>query len=646
MEMKKSLVYFVAFATLFYLLSPVGLLRAQTCDPDALSAVKNPQKVLRFGARNSAVKNLQACLIEAGYNIPSGATGYYGAQTRNAVKEFYKEWYGAWHGNWVGSQGVSKLVAIVKGVQEQPTTVEQPTTPTTPTTGVSPDVLAQVLQKIQAGDVQGALSLLLSALGGAQAPTTPVEQPTGPITVEQPTQPTAAEEGFLTVDKDPTVAAVTLREGESGKVVGLRFRADNGAVNIKSIFLRWTGSTAPHRVISALKVVDSQGNVLYQTNVGPNTFLQDSSLNYYLPISGLNVVVPKNGYASVFVEVTIAGTLPSGVNSLSFKVGQNDVRGRDGAGIDRFGPSSELTWSATLSTTLAGQARFVGALNPNTPKQQYVFGDPVDGRAEKVKVLSFDLTAKNDNLRVTQITGSVTNTSTVQAVYLAQGNNVMDVRTPSASGAFTFDVTPANFIINKDQTVTFDVLVDFVAPSTAGVATFTVSVATTSGVNSLGDNVSSATQVTSELMRAVRVGPQFAKVSADVQRDYNPNTNTSTVTSITYVLNITPKGGQIYIPRTNAATITLSGGTSTSVALDVKEVRLGTTLLNHDGTKYTLQENQTYQVTYEKVETAIAQYGGPAKVVSQLSEFTWSPNGTTWINADFLSGFPEYRVEK
>jgi hypothetical protein len=150
------------------------------------------------------------------------------------------------------------------------------------------------------------------------------------------------------------------------------------------------------------------------------------------------------------------------------------------------------------------------------------------------------------------------------------------------------------------------------------------------------------------MMRAVRVGPQFSKVSADVQRSYNQQTNTSTVTSITYVLNITPKGGQIYIPTTNAATTTLSGGTSTSVALDVKEVRLGTTVLtaNPSTGNYILQENQTYQVTYEKIATAIAEYGGPAKVVSQLSEFRWSPNGTTWINADFLSGFPEYRVEE
>jgi hypothetical protein len=108
----------------------------------------------------------------------------------------------------------------------------------------------------------------------------------------------------------------------------------------------------------------------------------------------------------------------------------------------------------------------------------------------KSKSFSFDVTAKNDNLRVTKVTGSVTNTSTVQAVYLAQGNNVMDVRTPAASGTFTFDVTPANFTINRDQTVTFDVLVDFVAPSVPNVATFTVSVATTTGVNSLGDNIS------------------------------------------------------------------------------------------------------------------------------------------------------------
>jgi hypothetical protein len=500
----------------------------------------------------------------------------------------------------------------------------------------------QALTLILGGKTNEAIALLTPYLGGQL----PVSTQTETTTTQQQTT-LAPEEGFLAVDKDPTVAAVTLREGETGKAVGLRFRADNGAVVVKSVFLRWTGSAAPYRVISALRVVDSQGNVLYQTNVGQNTFLQDSSLNYYLPISGLDVTVPKNGYNSIFVEVTVVGTLPSGVNSLSFEVRQNDVRARDGVGIDRFGPGSNLTWTANVSQTLANNARFIGSINPNTPKQGYLFGNINDGLAQRVKVLSFDLTAKDDNIRVTQITGSVTNTSTVQAVYIAQGNNVMDVRTPSASGAFTFDVTPANFTINRDQTVTFDVLVDLFAPTVPNVATFTVNVSTSSGVSqSLGNNVSSATNVNSELMRAVRVGPEFSKVSADVQRSYNQQTNTSTVTSITYVLNITPRGGQVYIPTTSAATTTLSGGTSTSVSLNVKEVILGTTLLNHDGNKYTLNENQTYRVTYEKI-ASIAQYAGDVKVVSQLSEFTWSPdNGTTWINANFLSGFPEYKVER
>jgi peptidoglycan hydrolase-like protein with peptidoglycan-binding domain len=614
--MKKYLYLALGLSLLFggfYFASPSPV-KAESCDPEALVPVS-------YGQRGSAVRNAQACLMEAGYDIPAGATGYYGEQTRRAVQAFYQDWYGNWDGRRLGPRGVAELKSRLAAAPG-----EGPSQPSQPS---------------QQDQISALVAAVLAAL-----------QQMGLLPSTSTQQQAAGEEGFLTVDKDPTVAAVTLREGESGRVVGLRFRADNGAVRVQSIFLRWTSSVAPHRVISALKVVDSQGNVLYQTNVGPSTFLQDSSLNYYLPVSGLNVNVPKNGYASVFVEVTVVGTLPSGAlgsNALRFAVDQNDVRGRDGAGIDRFGPSGTLPWSATLQQSLAGNARFVLALNPNTPKQGYVFGDPTDGRAEKVKVLSFDVTARNDNLRVTKVEGSVTNTSTVQAVYLAQGNNVMDVRTPSATGTFVFDVTPANFTVNRDQTVTFDVLVDLYATPTPGVATFTVSVATTTGVNSLGDNISStSTTVTSEMMRAVRVGPQFAKVSADVQRSYNQNTNTSTVSSITYVVNVTPKGGPIYLPTTTAATTTLSGGTSTSVSLDVKEVRLGTTVLipNSPRGYYVLQENQTYQVTYEKIGP-IAVYGGDIQVVSQLSEIRWSPDdGTTWISADFLSSFREYEVRK
>lgn len=620
--MKKFLYLSLVLSLLF--LGFVFKVQAQECNPDALVPVS-------YGQRGSAVRNAQACLMEAGYDIPAGATGYYGSQTREAVKRFYADWYGNWSGNSLGPRGVAELKSML--VAEP-----SPAPISTPPGGVSQEQLQQVLNLLSQGKTAEALVLLLALLG--QPPTT-----TPPTTTPPATPP--AEEGFLTVDKDPTVAAVTLREGESGRVVGLRFRADNGAVTVKSIFLRWTGSVAPHRVISALRVVDSQGSVLYQTNVGPSTFLQDSSLNYYLPVSGLNVSVPKNGYASVFVEVTVIGTLPSGVTSMSFAVNPNDVRGRDGLEIDRFGPSGTLAWTATLQPSLAGNAKFVGALNPNTPKQQYVFGDPTDGKAYKVKVLSFDLTAKNDNLRVTQITGSVTNTSTVPAVYLAQGNNVMDVRTPSSTtGAFTFDVTPSNFVVNRDQTVTFDVLVDLFASSAPSVATFTVSVATTSGVNSLGDPVSSPTNVTSEMMRAVRLGPRFAAVEKTISVTRDQNNSTTTVQSVVFRVNVTAVGGQLYVPVSNTAKITLetaSGSTST-VSVAPTAVKVGTTLVDpspSNSNYYVVPEGSTYEFEFR---TSGQTFPGAQSVRARLSSFVFDndQSGSTMDDSSFLHNLPEF----
>ena len=634
---RKSFVGVILLTLLSLAVVPYFNVQAQTgCNPDDLKPVS-------YGQRGAAVRNAQECLMEAGYDIPAGATGYYGNQTVAAVKQFYADWYGSWNGKSLGPKGIAELKKMLAS-SETPSPVEQ-TTPTTqqPTqtqSGVPSDVLMQALTLILGGKTNEAIALLTPYLGGQL----PVSTQTETATTQQQTT-LAPEEGFLSVDKDPTVAAVTLREGETGKVVGLRFRADNGAVVVKSVFLRWTGSAAPYRVISALKLVDSQGNVLYQTNVGQNTFLQDSSLNYYLPISGLDVTVPKNGYNSIFVEVTVVGTLPSGVNSLSFEVRQNDVRARDGVGIDRFGPSSDdLPWSATLQTSLAGNAKFVLALNPNTPKQGYVFGDTVDGRIQKVKVFSFDVAAKNDNLRVTQVAGSVTNTSTVQAVYLAQGNNLMDVRTPSASGAFTFDVTPANFTINRDQTVTFDVLVDLFAPTVPNVATFTVSVATTTGVNSLGDIFSStSTTVTSEMMRAVRVGPRFAAVEKTISVTRDQNNSTTTVQSVVFRVNVTAVGGTLYVPSANTATITLetAAGTLSPVTVAPTAVKVGTTPVSASGGYYTVPEGSTYEFEFR---TSGQTFTGSQSLRARLSSFVFDNDsaGAPMDNSSFLHNLSDF----
>ncbi len=71
----------------------------------------------QYGASGAQVRALQQCLIDVGYSIPAGPTGYYGAQTRSAVQAFYASSVSmpGWHGNSVGPVGRSALVRKAQG---------------------------------------------------------------------------------------------------------------------------------------------------------------------------------------------------------------------------------------------------------------------------------------------------------------------------------------------------------------------------------------------------------------------------------------------------------------------------------------------------------------------------------------------------
>jgi hypothetical protein len=101
----KSVVITFILASIIISLSlfPFFKIHAQTCNPDNL-------KPVRFGQKGEAVKNLQFCLIQLGYNLPAGATGYYGIQTKKAVKEFYSQWYqGKWTGIRIDNRGINEM---------------------------------------------------------------------------------------------------------------------------------------------------------------------------------------------------------------------------------------------------------------------------------------------------------------------------------------------------------------------------------------------------------------------------------------------------------------------------------------------------------------------------------------------------------
>jgi hypothetical protein len=658
MNYKKPLVYFVVLSILFSLVPvvPFNYLSAATCDPDALRPVS-------YGQRGAAVRNAQACLIEAGYDIPAGATGYYGNQTRKAVREFYKDWYGAWSGDRLGPQGVEQLRSLLAGGSQQPsdtdteTPTQQPTseqqqqtqqnnqfmqlltTLLLPLLGVNLDATTtnQLMQALSSGDLTQ-LATLIANLRQQQQ-----QQQTTPEGL------TPGVPGLLSIDQDPSVSGVIVREGETKKVFGIRMRADSGAVSVKSIVLRWgkgNNQPAPHRVLSKLELVDSNDNVLYSTNVTSGTFNEDLSGDYYLTISGLNFVVPANSYRSVFVRVSLVNTLPSVTNwnrTVKFEVKGSEVRGVDGTGSTISASRDVPNLEFTAESTLAGSARVVASRNVNSPRTGYVFPtDQANNRAVDVRALIVDITAKNDNLRITKIEGKVVNTSTVERVRVSFGNSSFSA-TPDSAGNFEFDVNSANFVVNRDQTQSINLSVDL-RNATYSPATFTVEVSKIYTRNSLGDTLEDNVNVKSDVLSFIKSGPELTVNSKTLVLRARRNNNdiaTTTIGVVEYVISVKAVGGAIYIPTNNVATVSIQKADNTEVAstsLNVSAVEPQNTALS--GGYYIIPENSTVKFTLARDPSI--DLTGNFTLRSKLANFVWSPDGSTNLTADFLINDQNY----
>lgn len=95
---------FILFAA-FTLFLPQKMFSA-SCDVSKLSYAQ-------FGEKGDKVKAAQTCLIQLGYNIPYGATGYFGKQTSAAVKQFYSDILNMDWSSTFGPKGITALKKVV-----------------------------------------------------------------------------------------------------------------------------------------------------------------------------------------------------------------------------------------------------------------------------------------------------------------------------------------------------------------------------------------------------------------------------------------------------------------------------------------------------------------------------------------------------
>jgi hypothetical protein len=647
MEKKKILTYFVALATVVYLGAPLTYAQTEvTCNPDTLTPV-------RYGQKSTAVKNVQACLIQAGYDIPAGATGYYGPQTVNAVKKFYAEWYGAWKGYSIGPKGIEKLKTLVaKGGEE----TGAPTTPST-------QALQAILKALGLTDQQIAaiMAIVSGTTGTTTAPTTP-------------TQPTTGVEGVLTVERnsDPT-SNVPLREGETANVLGIRLRATQGDVTVQRIRIDWpTDVDAPYRILSKVALVDQDGNTLWSADVTPNEnqpFYRETSGQYYLLITGLNYVVPKDTVKVIYLKATAVSTYPSGVSGkpILLSVPTNGVRAVTAGSIDVWGPDSSTTVSNSFlpETTLAQSAQLSVVRTSDTPQETNIIANELvsgTGTAATMRLtqdtplLKVRLTAQNDSLRLREASATfAVSPSTLQPTLfylMIDGRKVGNVTVNNASGTVTItDLYPENIVIPAGSYKEAIIGVSRVEGIGYNEATMTVTLNGVLAENSLGAVITSSGSATSEVLHLFAVAPTFTFQNAGVTaaRDQNLNTTTLSFTGkigVTVPTNV-HAGGQVKLSATNPFALQweLSTGATSPVSYTIASVRDSAgNIVNPSGGYYTLNAGDTYyfELTAQKTVS-----GAPQGRV-RVNSITWTPanSGTpatsvtsTYVSRDFVTGW-------
>jgi len=498
----------------------------------------------------------------------------------------------------------------------------------------------------------------------------------GPTTT---TQPTTGVEGTMVVEKDPSVPqGQPIREGETQDILALRITAQSSDITVKSFRLVWPiastwktytqyiNSVAPTRAITEFQVVDDQGNVL-QT-IPASSFAQEAStLDYYYYVTGLNYVVPKGTYKTLKVRGTAVGTFPSGLTngSIVLAVGQNDVRGVDQAGVDRFGPSSPITNYVTAQTSVSQSARFVVARSADTPLERYVFADTVTQRIEREPLLYFTLQAKNDRLKLLQLTAS-SSASNVTTLYLYEGKGtsgrLLGSVAAATSGA-TFTNLPEVYV-NRDEVKDFTIAADFAGVNETPVTT-TVSILKVQSQNSLGDTTTTdVTAVVSNPVYSLTVGPQLSLAGSPTLTYTPPSDAASSSATAVFNINVTPKGGTVYISTSTNATSgsfkvvrELSDGSmqtdGLSVVINVYQggTDITNTLTQTNNGYWALSENQTYTfkvtVVYRpntatsnatgvmrfKVNSIAWGSGDPANAnINNQANFVRNSYYTDWVN--------------
>lgn len=419
---------------------------------------------LTVGSVGAAVSCLQQNLIASGYSIPAGATGYFGMQTKAAVA--------AWQAAFGISPAAGYFGPISRSRWSGSTTVS-----TGGTTGGS--------------TVPGCLP------GYAFSPTTG-QACTGGTTVTGLTGT-----GRLTNISSYGSVLTDLKEGDpTTAVVGVQADAIGGDVAIQRVdatfYVDDVGAQSSNldRYVSdvelwinGVKVAtmdpslgDKSGRVWTYRFSGLNTFVKSgTTANIVVEVTPLTSIGTNEDGAGVIGALLANSVRAVGADGISdtYVVGATVTQGSAGTADTVSGTAGQRF---TVSSATTGSLTVTAAADNPSASQVAVSSSTTTG----VKLLSFNMKAKNQDVKVTDLVASFGTSDTnlsdvVNTVYLMKGSTVLKSTTLSTGAYQAVTFSNVNDTIAKDQTNNYTIVADLKGDSAYVDGTTLVASTTVSG---------------------------------------------------------------------------------------------------------------------------------------------------------------------
>ena len=517
------------------LLSQIAQLQARVSGGSTAVTTVTFGTNLTIGSKGADVTALQTWLVNKGVLVmPNGvAYGYFGSLTKSALAKYQL------------SVGIAPAVGYFGPMTRAKINAQSVTTTTTTTTSTT------------AGCVAGAA---FSSTTGAACATTTTSTGTTGIT-------TPGVEGTLSVTAGP-ISNTVLNVGQTMvPVLSVRAQAQTSDISIQRITVDLGSNTNIYnKLFSKLYVVDSSNNVLASVNLNSSTVVQ-SGTDYIVALTGFNVVVPKNTYKDITLKADLYSSIDSkylstGTNPIVpvFMIQSNGVRGVDGAGIDQYGPSSNISQTLTINGSLTDNAQANVSLAAATPITASVpVLDTTNGQYLQLPVLAFNVNAQNDALHLRQVVvnfvGVRTNntTATATAAYLYNGSTQVSSASinPTTGVAVFSNITNGTngATIPAGTTVVYTVKAD-VTGVTAGSLALSASLNTTVGqtmiYNSQDSTITNSGSAVGLVQTVLGKGPAVTLASTNIVKTTVSNNTTSTSTlTATFNVNLQAVGSDL-----------------------------------------------------------------------------------------------------